>query len=105
MSYRTSAGEQLTLRYERAGFRRALHVDISTSDRGHRPIEFVGSQIIFDLALAHAETWTCCIHAEVELDGVIQTFAGDPHDPEPDLIPDSAPLLQSENRLQSFEGG
>jgi glycogen debranching enzyme len=102
---RTSVGEQLTLRYERAGFHRALHVDISTSDPTQRT-EFVGSQIIFDLALAHAEEWTCCIHAEVELDGVIQPFAGDPHEPEPDLIADSAPSLQSELILQlPFERG
>lgn len=103
---RTSDGEQLTLRYERAGFRRALHVKLSTSDPAQRSPEFVGSQIIFELALAHAEEWTCCIHAEVELDGVIQAFAGDPHGPEPELIPDSAPTLQSEPVLQlPFERG
>jgi glycogen debranching enzyme len=102
---RASFGEQLTLRYERAGFRRALHVEISTSDPTQR-IEFAGSQIIFDLALPHAEEWSCCIHAEAELDGVTQPFAGDPHDPEPELSPDAAPSLQSEPIVQlPFERG
>jgi glycogen debranching enzyme len=102
---RSTDGEQLTLCYERAGFHRALRVDISTSDAAQR-YEFVGSQIIFDLVLDHAEEWTCCIHAEVEFDGVVQAFAGDPHGPEPELIPGSAPRLQSEAVLQHpFERG
>ncbi len=103
---RTSDGEHVTLRYDRAGFRRALHVKLSTSDPAQRSPEFVGSQIIFDLALNHAEEWTCCIHAEVELDGVIQAFAGDPHGPEPELIPDSALTLRTGPVLQRpFERG
>lgn len=103
---RTSAGQQLTLRYERAGFRRALHVGFSTSGPAQRPPEFVGSQIIFDIVLGQAEEWTCCIHAEVELDGVTQSFAGVPHDPEPDPIPDTAPRLRSAPILQlPFERG
>jgi hypothetical protein len=60
----------------------------------------VGSQLIFHLTLAHAEEWTCCIHAEAELDGVIQAFVGEPHDPEPELIVDSAPTLRSAPALQ-----
>jgi glycogen debranching enzyme len=103
---RTSEGERLTLRYARAGFCRALHIGFVTSDPAHNSIEFVGSQIIFDLALDHGEEWTCCIHAEVELDGVIRSFEGDPHDPEPEPYPDSAPTLRSEMILQHpFERG
>ena len=103
---RTSEGERLTLRYERAGFCRALHVKFSTSDGAQRSIEFVGSQIIFEIALDHAEEWTCCIHAEVELDGAIRAFAGDPHDPEPEPIPETAPTVRSEPVLQlPFERG
>ncbi|MGZ4741106.1 MAG: amylo-alpha-1,6-glucosidase, partial [Ilumatobacteraceae bacterium] len=49
-----------------------------------------------DLALEQAQEWTCCIHAEVELDGVIRRFSGEPHEPEPAAIPDTAPSLQSE---------
>ena len=55
---RTSEGERLTLRYERAGFCRALHVRFSTSGTDRKSIEFVGSQVIFDIALNHAEEWT-----------------------------------------------
>ena len=104
---RTSEGEQLTLRYERAGFGRALHVTFSTSDPAQgRSLEFIGSQIIFDIALGQAEEWTCCIHAEVELGGIIQPFAGDPHDPEPEPSPATAPMLRSEPILElPFERG
>jgi len=97
---RTPNGERLTLHYDRAGFRRALHFQFSTSDPTQRPIEFVGSLLIFHLTLAHAEEWTCCIHAEAELDGVIQAFVGEPHDPEPEVIVDSAPTLRSAPVLQ-----
>jgi glycogen debranching enzyme len=103
---RTSEGERLTLRYERAGFCRALHVRFSTSGTDRKSIEFVGSQVIFDIALNHAEEWTCCIHAEVELDGAIRAFAGDPHDPEPDAVPETAPTVRSEPVFQlPFERG
>ena len=103
---RTSEGERLMLRYERAGFCRALHVRFSTSGTDRKSIEFVGSQVIFDIALNHAEEWTCCIHAEVELDGAIRAFAGDPHDPEPDAIPETAPTVRSEPVFQlPFERG
>ncbi|HEX3090192.1 MAG TPA: glycogen debranching N-terminal domain-containing protein, partial [Ilumatobacteraceae bacterium] len=61
---RTSKGEHLTLSYDRAGFRRALHIECSTSDPRQRPVEFVGSQLIFELTLAHGEEWRCCLHAE-----------------------------------------
>jgi glycogen debranching enzyme len=103
---RTTQGEQLTLRYERAGFRRALHVRLSTSDPAQRLPEFVGSQIVFPIELGQAEEWTCCIHAEVEVDGVIQPFAGDPHDPEPEPFGDTAPTIRSAPTLQlPFECG
>jgi glycogen debranching enzyme len=103
---RTAAGQRLTLRYERGGFRRATHVHFSTSGPVQRSPEFVGSQIIFDVVLDHAEEWTCCIHVEVELDGVIQSFSGDPHDAEPKPDPDAAPTVRSEPVLQlPFERG
>ena len=103
---RTTQGEQLTLRYERTGFRRALHVRISTSDPAQRSPEFVGSQIVFPIELRQAEEWTCCIHAEVEVDGVIQPFTGDPHDPEPESLGGTAPTVRSSPTLQlPFERG
>jgi len=86
---RQGDGEHLTLKYERAGFRRALEVQIVTSDTGRQP-SFVGSEITFDLLLEPKGEWTCCIHAEVVLDGVTQPFVGDPHDPEPAAMPDSS---------------
>ena len=103
---RTSEAERLTLRYERAGFCRALHVGFSISGGAQKPIEFVGSQVIFEIALDHAEEWTCCIHAEVELDGIIRAFAGDPHEPEPEPILETAPTVRSDPILQlPFERG
>jgi glycogen debranching enzyme len=103
---RTSADDRMTLRYERAGFRRALHVGFSMSSKAQQSIEFVGSQVIVDLALDHGEEWTCCIHAEAEIDGVVRAFAGDPHGPEPPSVPETAPTVRSEPVLQHpFERG
>jgi glycogen debranching enzyme len=77
-----------------------LHVEFFTSDPAHNSIEFVGSQIIFDLALDHGQEWTCCVHAEVEIDGVLQPFMGDPHDLELEPHLDTAPTLRCEPILQ-----
>src|SRR4051794_13394059 len=97
--------ERLTLRYERAGFRRALDIKLITSEPS-RPPMFVGSQLIFDLLLEPTEEWTCCIHAEVVTDGVTQPFVGDPHDREPEAIPDTAPTVTCDQLLQlAFERG
>jgi len=97
--------EHLTLRYERAGFRRALDIQLVTSEPS-RPPMFVGSELIFDLLLEPNEEWTCCVHAEVVTDGVTQPFVGDPHDPEPEAIPDTAPTVACDQLLQlAFERG
>jgi len=102
---RQGDGEHLTLKYERAGFRRALEVQIVTSDTGRQP-SFVGSEITFDLLLEPKGEWTCCIHAEVVLDGVTQPFVGDPHDPEPAAMPDSDVSVSCDPILQlPFERG
>jgi glycogen debranching enzyme len=102
---RQADGEHLTLKYERAGFRRALEVQIVTSDTGRQP-SFVGSEITFDLVLEPKGEWTCCIHAEVVLDGVTQPFVGDPHDPEPAAMPDNDVTVSCDPILQlPFERG
>jgi len=103
---RTMNGDRLTLRYDRAGFRRALHVQIVTSGGSQRPPQHVGSEVIFDLTIVPNQEWTCCIHAEAELDGVVQPFIGDPHNVEPEPTPESAPTLRCDPLLQApFERG
>jgi glycogen debranching enzyme len=97
--------EHLNLRYDRAGFRRGLEVTLITSEP-KRPPTFVGPEVVFDLLLGPNEEWTCCLNAEVVLDGVRQPFVGDPHDPEPPDIPDTAPTVSCDQLLQSvFERG
>ncbi|MEP7202312.1 MAG: glycogen debranching N-terminal domain-containing protein [Ilumatobacteraceae bacterium] len=97
---RLGEGERLTLDYQRAGFRRALHVHFSQTSPSPGVPEFVGSQVIFDIALGQAGQWTCCVNAQAEIDGEIQPFDGDPHDPEPDPVSESAPTLRTEPILQ-----
>jgi glycogen debranching enzyme len=69
-----------TLRYERDGFVRALHVRIAPRQR----FELVGSRLHFDLALEHGRCWRCCLEALPEVDGQTLGMASDPHAPEPD---------------------
>jgi len=71
-----------TLRYERAGFARALHVRIAP----RQPDAIVGSRLQFDLALAHGDAWRCCLEATPEVEQQTWSMASDPHQPEPDPV-------------------
>jgi glycogen debranching enzyme len=71
-----------TLRYERAGFARALHLRFAP----HQPDVLVGSRLHFDLALAHGDRWRCCLEAAPEVERRVAVMASDPHRPEPDRV-------------------
>jgi glycogen debranching enzyme len=71
-----------TLRYDRAGFGRALHVSIAPE----QAMTLVGSRLQFDLQLEHARPWRCCLEAAPELAGRVLRMASDPHRPEPDPV-------------------
>jgi glycogen debranching enzyme len=75
-SHRIAEAGRVTLSYERAGFRRALEIELRAS-KGE-PIA-IGSQMIFDLVLTPHEPWSCCVEAVPILDGVRSEFRGDPH--------------------------
>ena len=66
----------LRLVYDRGGFRRGLHVSLTGPDRDP---DFVGSQIVFDLALRQGEEQSFCLEAKPEIAGQIIRFTGDPH--------------------------
>ncbi len=92
-----------TLRYERDGFSRALHVRIWPK----QPLSLVGSRLQFDLTLQHAERWHCCLEAQPEVDQRVLTMASDPHQPEPDpVVPLDRITLTADPLLsQPFESG
>lgn len=92
-------GKGLTFRYERGGFRRALHVRIDSSERD---MSLAGTRITFVLALDHAKSWHCCLDAEPEVQRRILKLAGDPHATQPQRVPEkrSALTLQSERLLE-----
>lgn len=88
----------VTLSYEKAGFRRGLQINLTPSSG--QPV-FVGTRIVFELSLAPFAEWTCCVEARPEVDGTLFQFSGDPHQPEPNPVPDTqrlsiraAPLLE-----------
>jgi glycogen debranching enzyme len=92
-----------TLRYEREGFARALHVRISPK----QPISLVGSRLQFDLTLAHGEDWHCCFDAEPEVGKRVLSMKSDPHLPEPDPIapPDGLQIFADPLLASPFERG
>jgi glycogen debranching enzyme len=73
-----------SMSYDRKGFSRRLHVHCEAL--GCEPI-YVGSLVIFELTLAPGMEWVCCVDLIPELDGDRLQASGDPHDPEPDVIP------------------
>ena len=72
--------------YEKAGFRRGIEISLDPSS-GH-PV-FVGTRIVFELHLDPGAEWTCCVEARPEVDGTLLQFAGDPHQAEPNPVPDA----------------
>lgn len=80
---RAARDHRLTLRYERAGFRRGLQVyfDAEKPD----PV-IAGSRLIFELTLRHGEQWHYCLEVQPEIDRRVLRMASDPHRPEPDPV-------------------
>lgn len=83
---RVAQGRAEVLSYERAGFRRALHITFDAPDP--RPT-FVGALVLFDLELAPGAEWACCLEVVPEIDGEALSFAGDPHAPESSPTPET----------------
>src|SRR5215204_4781174 len=73
---RTPKSSGLPPELRRKGFRRAVHVSIGAP--GPEPV-VVGSRIAFEIELAHAVAWSCCIEVVPEIDGERISFSGDPH--------------------------
>ena len=86
----------LALSYEQAGFRRGLQISLVPSS-GH-PV-FVGTRIVFELHLDPGAEWTCCVEARPEVDGTLFQFAGDPHQSEPNPVPDAQKVSIRTNAL------
>ncbi|MHB1131819.1 MAG: amylo-alpha-1,6-glucosidase [Chloroflexota bacterium] len=78
---RVSRADELTLAYERRGFRRGLKVMVRPS--AGKAI-FAGTQLVFDLDLAPQAEWRCCLEAAPVVDSQQLSPAADPHGPEPD---------------------
>jgi glycogen debranching enzyme len=74
--HRAATPSGLLLEFCRGGFRRAL--DVSISAPGRPPVS-AGSRLTFELELAHATTWSCCLEARPEIDDERVSFRGDPH--------------------------
>src|SRR6059058_6066083 len=87
MSIRRAAKpNHVALSYEKEGFRRGLEVNLTPAFG--QPV-FVGTRIVVELQLDHGAEWTCCLEARPEVDGTLFEFAGDPHQSEPDPVPDT----------------
>ena len=87
MRIRRAAGQNhVAFSYEKEGFRRGLRISLNPAFG--QPI-FVGTRIVFELQLDHSTEWTCCVEARPEVDGTVFQFSGDPHQPEPNPVPDT----------------
>lgn len=87
---RLSKGNQLTLDYQRRGFKRGLRVNFYPN--GSRP-SFVGALVMFDLEIDAGHPWICCLDAEPIVDGQVLCLSGDPHATEPNPVPDPSRLI------------
>ena len=83
---RVAQGNRVALSYEKEGFRRGIEIHLDPSSG--QPV-FVGTRIVFELQLDPGAEWTCCVEARPEVDGTLLTFAGDPHQPEPNPVPEA----------------
>lgn len=93
----------IELRYRHGRFERGLKVTLG--DPSSTP-QFAGASILFDLELDHGDEWTCCVHAEPQLDGRAVAFVGDPHEEEPEPDDSAAPRILAEEILRRpFEVG
>jgi glycogen debranching enzyme len=100
---RVARGASTSFVYERADFRRALHVSFSTSLRAPT---FVGAQAVFDVLLEPRKPWKLCVDAVPELDGRRLESPADPHTADPPELGSSAPAISSEPLLMApFECG
>src|SRR5919108_3576264 len=87
MSIRRTAQQNcVELSYKKEGFQRGLQISLDPSS-GH-PV-FVGTRIVFELHLGPGSEWKCCLEARPEVDGTLFQFAGDPHQPEPNVVTDT----------------
>lgn len=101
---RIERADGVSLVYERAGFQRALHLQVAPA--AVRPA-FSGSRVVFELYLEPGTSWNACLEATPEVDGRRLAFNGDPHADEPDLAGDPTPLrIITQPLLQApFESG
>src|SRR5438876_915615 len=105
MSIRRAAQQKgVALSYEKAGFRRGLQISLAPSSG--QPV-FVGTRIVFELPLDPGAEWKCCVEARPEVDGALLTFSGDPHQSEPNPVPDARKVsIRTEPLLErSFTQG
>jgi glycogen debranching enzyme len=86
---RAAQQNQIMLSYEQAGFRRGIEIHFDPLSAS--PV-FVGTRVVFELHLSPGAEWKCCLEARPVVDGQLFQFAGDPHQPEPNPLPDSRPL-------------
>lgn len=82
---RVARNNRVTLSYEKQGFRRGLEVNLTPA---FGQAVFVGTRIVFELPLDHGASWRCCVEARPVVDGTLLSFAGDPHQSEPNAVPD-----------------
>src|SRR5947209_3058167 len=83
---RAAQQNHVALSYEKAGFRRGVQISLDPLN-GHAV--FVGARIVFELHLDPGTEWTCCVEARPEVDSYTFQFVGDPHQPEPNPVPDA----------------
>lgn len=90
--------------YEHRGFRRAIQISFDTT--GSPPV-FIGTRVVFELDLKPGEEWKCCLQATPIVPGKTYTFAGNPHEPEPDPVPAGQRVsIESDSLLaRPFERG
>lgn len=97
-AWRYSRGNRAAESQTAKGFQRGLHISFDVA--GPPPV-FVGARVVFELDLASGLAWKCCLEAAPVVDGKRFTFSGDPHQPEPNPVPDpekpcihTAPILE-----------
>jgi glycogen debranching enzyme len=83
---RAAQQKSVTLSYEKAGFRRGMQISLDPAFG--QPV-FVGTRVVFELHLDPGAVWKCCLEARPEVDGALFQFAGDPHQSEPNPVPDA----------------
>ena len=98
---RSVNANEIRLGYENQGFKRALLI---STDGPKKPPLVVGSQLQFDIELAHGATWSCCLEMSPEVDGQRVAFLGDPHNDE-DAPPDAISIDCADTLGSPFRRG